>query len=110
MRKIFYFPLLAAAAVLSSCVQQSLEEPDTETVMATAELPVSEDGFVGTKSVVSENDNGFDKVIKNSQQLITRSAQSDVTVIFQTKRKSICPIILQVLKQYHSSCFNQAFG
>ena len=62
MVKRLILPLLTAAAVLSSCVQQSLEEPDTETVMATAELPVSEDGFVGTKSVVSENDNGFEMI------------------------------------------------
>ena len=62
MVKRLILPLLTAAAVFNSCVQQTLEEPDYETIEATAELPVSEDGFVGTKSVVSENDNGFEMI------------------------------------------------
>ena len=42
-------PLLAMAALLASCVQQTLEDPQPEEIMAVAELPESEDGFETTK-------------------------------------------------------------
>ena len=62
MKKIFWMPLLAMAVMLGSCVQQTLEDPEAEEILAVAELPESEDGFACTKSVVSETDNGFEMI------------------------------------------------
>ena len=62
MKKIFWMPLLAMAALLASCVQQTLEDPQPEEIMAVAELPESEDGFETTKSVVSENGSSFEMI------------------------------------------------
>ncbi len=62
MKKIFWMPLLAMAALLVSCVQQTLEDPQPEEIMAVAELPESEDGFETTKSVVSENGSSFEMI------------------------------------------------
>ena len=50
------------AALLVSCVQQTLEDPQPEEIMAVAELPESEDGFETTKSVVSENGSSFEMI------------------------------------------------
>ena len=50
------------AALLASCVQQTLEDPQPEEIMAVAELPESEDGFETTKSVVSENGSSFEMI------------------------------------------------
>ena len=62
MKKIFWMPLFAMAALLVSCVQQTLEDPQPEEIMAVAELPESEDGFETTKSVVSENGSSFEMI------------------------------------------------
>ena len=62
MKKIFWMPLLAMAVMLGSCVQQTLEDPEAEEILAVAELPESEDGFACTKSVVSETDDGFEMI------------------------------------------------
>ena len=62
-------PFIATAVMLGSCVQQTLEEPSAETIMAVAELPVSEDALEGTKSVVSENDNGFEMIWGTSESI-----------------------------------------
>lgn len=62
-------PFIVTAVMLGSCVQQTLEEPSTETIMAVAELPVSEDALEGTKSVVSENDNGFEMIWGTSESI-----------------------------------------
>lgn len=62
MKKFLWTPLLATLAMFSSCAQKELDNPDAEVIMATAELPESEDGFVGTKSVVSETDSGFEMI------------------------------------------------
>jgi hypothetical protein len=70
MRKIFlWMPFIVTAVMLGSCVQQTLEEPSAETIMAVAELPVSEDALEGTKSVVSENDNGFEMIWGTSEAI-----------------------------------------
>lgn len=53
---------MATFAVFSSCAQQELDSPKAEMITAIAELPESEDGFVGTKSVVSETDSGFEMI------------------------------------------------
>lgn len=53
---------MATLAVFSSCAQQELDRPEAEVITAIAELPESEDGFVGTKSVVSETDSGFEMI------------------------------------------------
>lgn len=55
-------PLLAAAAVLVSCVQQEMNEPETEVITAVAELPECEEGFTGTRSVINETENGFEMI------------------------------------------------
>ena len=62
MKKFLWTPLLATLAVFSSCAQQELDRPEAEVITAIAELPESEDGFVGTKSVVSETDSGFEMI------------------------------------------------
>lgn len=62
-------PFIVTAVMLGSCVQQTLEEPSAETIMAVAELPVSEDALEGTKSVVSENDNGFEMIWGTSEAI-----------------------------------------
>ena len=62
-------PFIVTAVMLGSCVQQTLEEPSAETIMAVAELPVSEDALEGTKSVVSENDNGFEMIWGTSESI-----------------------------------------
>lgn len=62
MKKFLWMPFLATAVMFGSCVQQTIEEPESETILAEAELPESEDGFAGTKSVVSETDSGFDMI------------------------------------------------
>ena len=62
-------PFIVTAVMLGSCVQQTLEEPSTETIMAVAELPVPEDALEGTKSVVSENDNGFEMIWGTSESI-----------------------------------------
>ena len=62
MKKFLWTPLLATLTVFSSCAQQELDSPEAEVITAIAELPESEDGFVGTKSVVSETDSGFEMI------------------------------------------------
>ena len=62
MKRLFLMPLLAAVAVLVSCVQQEMNEPETEVITAEAELPECEDGFAGTRSVVSETESGFEMI------------------------------------------------
>lgn len=53
---------MATLAVFSSCAQQELDRPEAEVITAIAELPEFEEGFVGTKSVVSETDSGFEMI------------------------------------------------
>lgn len=53
---------MATLAVFSSCAQRELDSPEAEVITAIAELPESEDGFVDTKSVVSEKDSGFEMI------------------------------------------------
>ena len=48
--------------MLGSCVQQEINEPETEVITAEAELPECEDGFAGTRSVVSETESGFEMI------------------------------------------------
>ena len=62
MKRLFLMPLLAAVAVLVSCVQQEMNEPETEVITAEAELPECEEGFAGTRSVVSETESGFEMI------------------------------------------------
>lgn len=62
-------PFLATVAVLGSCVQQDMTEPETEVITATAEVPECEDGFIGTKSVVSETDSGFEMIWGTSEAI-----------------------------------------
>lgn len=62
-------PFLATVAVLGSCVQHDMTEPETEVITATAELPECEDGFIGTKSVVSETDSGFEMIWGTSEAI-----------------------------------------
>lgn len=53
---------MATLAVFSSCAQQELDRPEAEVITAIAELPEFEEGFVDTKSVVSETDSGFEMI------------------------------------------------
>ncbi len=62
MKKFLWTPLLATLAVFSSCAQQELDRPEAEVITAIAELPEFEEGFVDTKSVVSEKDSGFEMI------------------------------------------------
>lgn len=62
-------PFLATVVVLGSCVQQDMIEPETEVITAIAELPECEDGFIGTKSVVSETDSGFEMIWGTSEAI-----------------------------------------
>lgn len=55
-------PFLATVAMLGSCVQDEMNQPETEVITAIAELPECEDGLVDTKSVVSETDSGFEMI------------------------------------------------
>ena len=48
--------------MLGSCVQQEINEPETEVITAEAELPECEEGFAGTRSVVSETESGFEMI------------------------------------------------
>lgn len=48
--------------MLGSCVQQEMNEPETEVITAEAELPECEEGFAGTRSVVSETESGFEMI------------------------------------------------
>ena len=62
MKKFLWTPLLATLAVFSSCAQKELDRPEAEVITAIAELPEFEEGFVDTKSVVSEKDSGFEMI------------------------------------------------
>ena len=55
--------------MLGSCVQQEMNEPETEVITAEAELPEFENGLVDTKSVVSETDSGFEMIWGTSESI-----------------------------------------
>ena len=48
--------------MLGSCVQDEMNQPETEVITAIAELPECENGLVDTKSVINETDNGFEMI------------------------------------------------
>ena len=62
MKRLLWMPFLATVAMLGSCVQDEMNQPETEVITAIAELPECEDGLVDTKSVVSETDSGFEMI------------------------------------------------
>ena len=62
MKRLLWMPFLAAVAMLGSCVQDEMNQPETEVITAIAELPECENGLVDTKSVISETDNGFEMI------------------------------------------------
>lgn len=62
-------PLVAVAAMLTSCVQQEISQPDFENIEAVAELPVETDAFGGTKSVVKETDTGIEMIWGTSESI-----------------------------------------
>lgn len=49
-------PLAAIATMLSSCLQEETALQEFEYIEAVPEIPVEEDGFAGTRSVVNETD------------------------------------------------------
>ena len=61
--------LVAVAAMLTSCVQQEISQPDFENIEAVAELPVETDAFGGTKSVVKETDTGIEMIWGTSESI-----------------------------------------
>ena len=69
MRTLFRLSLALATTLAVSCIQDDVKEPDFTMIEAVAELPEQCDVFVGTRSIVQENDTNIDMIWDVSESI-----------------------------------------